>query len=152
MANGRRCSTLELAMRRHTWLRFQEIAIQAAHHLQLSAWEVNFIVSLVETGTETRDEMALSDKQLKVLLRLEDRVKVQQLLDMGRTRPQLLSTWEEEFLSTLTQSRAELSEKQAHVLLRIQDKVTAHAEAGVPINPGQPPASDVQSSASADCR
>jgi hypothetical protein len=96
---------------------------------------VNFILSLVEAGTQSGGEMALSDKQLKVLLRLEDRVKARQLLDIGRTHPQLPSTWEEEFLTTLVQNTAGLSEKQARVLLRIQDKMTAQAAAGVPVSP-----------------
>jgi hypothetical protein len=128
MADGRSYSALELAMLRHTWQRFHEIAIQAARHLRLTAWEVNFILNLAEAGTQTRGEMELSDKQLKVLLRLEDRVKIQQMRDLARSMPERLSGWEEEFLTNLVQCRSELSEKQAHVLLRIQDKMTAPDE------------------------
>ncbi len=108
-------------MLRHTWQRFEEIATQAARHLRLMTWEMNFITNLAELGTQTHGEMELSDKQLKVLLRLEDRVKVQQTLDVARGKPHLLSAWEEDFLTNLARSQAEPSEKQVRVLLRIQD-------------------------------
>lgn len=121
-------------MRRHTWRRFEEIAIEAARHLRLTGWEVNFLLGLAEAGTRTGGEMVLSDRQLKVLLRFEDRVKVQQILDLAHSTPRRLSDWEEKFLTNLVQSQAELSEKQVRVLLRIQDRVTAPAEDGVPVN------------------
>jgi hypothetical protein len=134
MADGGSNSTREVAMRRHTWQRFEEIALLAARHLQLTAWEVNFLLGLAEAGSQTHGEMALSDKQLQVLLRLEDRVKVQQILDLARSHPGRLSAWEEDFLANLAQSHSGLSEKQAHVLLRIEAKVTASTGAGVPVN------------------
>ena len=118
MAEGRSDSPLERAMRRHTWWRFHEIATQATRHLRLSAWETSFILSLVELGAQTDGDTELSDKQLKVLLRLEDRVRVQQLLDLARGDPRL-TAWEEGFLTNLANSPAEPSEKQAKVLLRI---------------------------------
>jgi hypothetical protein len=94
MTDGGRDPTLALAMRRHTWQRFEEIALQAARHLPLTAWEVNFLLSLAEAKTLTQGGMELSDKQLTVLLRLEDRVKVQQILDRAHRHPQRLSAWE----------------------------------------------------------
>jgi hypothetical protein len=138
MADEPSDSTLERAMRHHTWQRFEEIGRQAARHLQLTAWEVNFLLSLAEAGSQTRGEMALSDKQLKVLLRLEDRVKVQQILVWADSHPGRLSAWEMDFLTTLVQRPAALSEKQARVLWRIQDKMMAPAEAAMTINPVSP--------------
>jgi hypothetical protein len=116
-------------MRRHTWRRLHEVAAQAAHHLRLSTWETNFILTLAELGGQTYGEAELSDKQLKVLLRLEDRVMVQQLLDQARGDPRL-SAWEEGFLTNLANSPARLSEKQMQVLLGIQNMLTAPAGTG----------------------
>jgi hypothetical protein len=127
MAQGRSYSTLERTMRRHTWWRFREIAALAAHHLRLSVWETDFILTLAELGEQTGGEAELSDKQLKVLLHLEDRVMVQQLLDQARGDPRL-SAWEEGFLTNLANSPARLSEKQVRVFLRIQTMFTAPAE------------------------
>jgi hypothetical protein len=138
MAEGRSDSPLERAMRRHTWWRFHEIATQATRHLRLSAWETSFILSLVELGTQTDGDTELSDKQLKVLLRLEDRVRVQQLLDLARGDPRL-TAWEEGFLTNLANSPAEPSEKQAMVLLRIQDKFMTPAE--IEVHPPTPASS-----------
>jgi hypothetical protein len=150
MADGRSYSALELAMLRHTWQRFEEIALQAARHLQLTAWEVNFLLNLAEAGSQTRGEMELSHKQLKVLLSLEDRVKVQQILDLAHIHPGRLSAWETDFLTTLVQSRAEMSEKQAHVLLRIQDRIMAPAEAAMAISPAPPVSREADGSEPAD--
>jgi hypothetical protein len=92
---------------------------------------VNFLASLAAAGAQSGGEMALSDKQLTVLLRLEDRLKVQQILDQARRHPGRLSAWEADFLATLVQSTAELSDKQVRVLLQIQDKMAASIEAQV---------------------
>jgi hypothetical protein len=108
-------------MRRHTWQRFEEIARQAIRHLSLSAWEAEFIESLAAAGAAHDGELELSDKQLKVLLRLEDRLAIKQLLDQLRGDPQL-TAWEEEFLLGLTRQQGSLSEKQLQVLQRIQNK------------------------------
>jgi hypothetical protein len=115
------------AMRRHMWLRFAEIAGQAIRHLPLSAWETEFIESLAAAGAQSDGELELSDKQLKVLLRLEDRLKIRQLLDQLRGDPRL-TAWEEGFLLGLTRYQGDLSEKQLRVLHRIQDKVLAPEE------------------------
>jgi hypothetical protein len=142
--------TLKRAMRRHTWQRFEEIACQAAQHLPLTPWEVNFLASLAAAGTQSGGDMALSDKQLTVLLRLEDRLKVQQILDLARGHPGQLSAWEEDFLTTLVQSPAALSDKQVRMLLRIQDKMAPPAAAALSVNPEPQLSSAVDSGEPAD--
>jgi hypothetical protein len=110
-----------LAMRRYTWQRFEQIARQAIRHLSLSAWETEFIEGLATAGAAHDGELELSDKQLLVLLRLEDRLAIKQLLDQMRGDPQL-TAWEEGFLLNLTRQHGGLSEKQLQVLQRIQNK------------------------------
>jgi hypothetical protein len=116
------------AMRRHTWLRFEEIARQTVRCLPLSEWDEQFIASLTEMAAQSGGELELSDKQLKVLMRFEDRLAIRQLLDQLRGDPRL-SAWEEGFLLNLTRYRGDLSEKQLRVLWRIQDNLLAPAEA-----------------------
>jgi hypothetical protein len=118
---------LAQSMRRHTWQRFEEIARQAVRRLLLTEWEARFIDNLTDMAARNRGGLELSDKQLKVLMRLEDRLKFRQLIDEMRGDPQL-SAWEEGFLLGLTRHWGELSEKQIGVLLRIRDKLLEPAE------------------------
>src|SRR3954451_1151891 len=102
-------------MGRETGVRFEEIARQAVRRLPLSDWDADFLASLTATGAES-GELELSDKQLLVVMRFEDRLALRRLLDQLRGDPRL-SAWEEGFLSSLTRRQSELSEKQRHVLM-----------------------------------
>jgi hypothetical protein len=124
MADESTLSARELAMRRHMWLRFMEIAHQAVHRLPLSTWEEEFIENLASAGAQSKAALALSDKQLKVLMKLEDRLRIKQLLDEMRGDPRL-TAWEEGFLLSLTRQQGDLSDKQLRVLERLQAKVQA---------------------------
>ena len=115
-------------MRRHTWHRFMEIAMQAAACLRLTNWEKDFLVSLMTLGEQTQGEAWLSDKRLTVLLRLEDRMKVQQVFERACRHPEV-TAWEMTVISDLAESGVWPSDKQMRFVAQLADKVTAPAEA-----------------------
>ena len=115
-------------MCRHTWHRFMEIAMQAAACLRLTNWEKTFLVSLMTLGDQTQGEAWLSDKQLTVLLRLEDRVKVHQVFERACRHPEV-TAWEMTFITDLAESGVWPSAEQMRIVAQLADKVMAPAEA-----------------------
>ena len=115
-------------MRRHTWHRFMEIAMQAAACLRLTNWEKTFLVNLMALGEQTQGEAWLSDKRLTVLLRLEDRVKVHQVFERACRHPEV-TAWEMTVITDLAESPTWPSDDEMRFVSQLADKVTAPAEA-----------------------